>query len=73
MPVDKSFIEAITLIREKHPDRKPLWAGKHLNLKDIVGHIKCPKCGGRLDYSISGYNNHIHGKCETDGCLGWMM
>ena len=41
--------------------------------KTTTGVIECPKCKGRLHYSVSGYNGHIHGKCETDGCLSWMQ
>ena len=30
--------------------------------------------GGELGYSISSYNGHIHGQCNTTrGCLSWMM
>lgn len=34
--------------------------------------IKCPACEGRLHLSQSGYNGHVHGKCETKGCVSWM-
>jgi len=37
-----------------------------------VGTIKCPKCGGKLNYHIAN-NGHVHGKCETGGCLDWMQ
>lgn len=37
------------------------------------GIIECPMCKGKLHYSISGFNGHIWGKCETEGCLSWMM
>ena len=39
--------------------------------RGIVGTIKCPKCGGKLNYSVSDYNGHIHGQCETKDCLAW--
>lgn len=32
----------------------------------------CPACGGRLHMSHSGYNGHVWGKCETEGCVSWM-
>lgn len=32
----------------------------------------CPVCGGKLHLSHSGYNGHVWGKCETEGCLAWM-
>lgn len=34
--------------------------------------IECPCCKGRLHLSQSAYNGHVHGKCETDGCVSWM-
>jgi len=35
------------------------------------GTVVCPKCKGELGYSISSYNGHIHGRCNTTrGCLG---
>lgn len=38
-----------------------------------IGEIACPSCdGGRLRYSVAGYNGHMHGKCSTPGCVSWM-
>lgn len=34
--------------------------------------IVCPACNGRLHLSQSSYNGHVHGRCETDGCVAWM-
>jgi hypothetical protein len=34
--------------------------------------IECPKCQGRLHLSQSSYNGHVHGRCETEGCVSWM-
>lgn len=34
--------------------------------------IECPACGGRLHLSQSSYNGHVHGRCETVGCVSWM-
>lgn len=38
------------------------------------GVINCPACGGikTLGFSRSGYNGHIHARCETQGCVSWM-
>jgi len=36
------------------------------------GTDKCPICGNKLHWKISSYNAHMHGTCETDGCLNWM-
>ena len=34
--------------------------------------VECPACNGKLHLSISSYNGHVHGKCETAGCVSWM-
>jgi hypothetical protein len=34
--------------------------------------IECPACKGRLHLSQSSYNGHVHGHCETKGCVSWM-
>lgn len=34
--------------------------------------VECPACKGRLHLSIAAYNGHVHGKCETEGCVSWM-
>lgn len=36
------------------------------------GTIECPCCGGKLSFSRSGYNGHIHARCSTEGCVRWM-
>lgn len=35
--------------------------------------IVCPVCGGQLRYSVASYNGHMHGRCETEGCVAWMQ
>lgn len=37
-----------------------------------AGEIDCPVCGKTLKFTRSGYNGHIHARCETDGCVSWM-
>ena len=34
--------------------------------------VECPVCKGALHLSQSSYNGHVHGKCETAGCVSWM-
>ena len=37
------------------------------------GVIDCPKCGGdRLHWSRARSNGHVHARCETNDCLGWI-
>ena len=58
--------KAIVEIRKLHPKINGKWPG-------VTGNIICPECGKNLHYSVSSYNGHIWGKCETDKCLAWMM
>lgn len=32
----------------------------------------CPVCGGKLHLSHAAFNGHVHGRCETEGCMSWM-
>lgn len=34
--------------------------------------IECPACKGRLHLSQAACNGHVHGHCETKGCVSWM-
>ena len=34
--------------------------------------IECPACKGRLHLAQAAYNGHVHGRCETEGCVAWM-
>lgn len=34
--------------------------------------IKCPACGGLLHLAQASTNGHVHGSCETEGCVSWM-
>jgi len=35
--------------------------------------VPCPACGtGQLHLSITAYNGHVWGHCDTKGCLAWM-
>lgn len=50
----------VSRIKEEHKKRD--WSG----VEDG------PICKGKLHLSHSGYNGHVHGKCETEDCLAWM-
>lgn len=47
------------------------WRTAHRG-KSAVEVVECPACRGRLHLSISSYNGHVHGRCETEGCVEWM-
>lgn len=40
--------------------------------KNWSGSRTCPVCSGVLHLSISSCNGHVHGRCETSGCVHWM-
>ena len=44
---------------------------KHMG-QDARGFVVCPVCEGKLHYTHAGWNGHVHGGCETNGCLSWM-
>lgn len=47
------------------------WRDAHKG-KSAAEVVDCPACGGRLHLSISSYNGHVHGRCETADCVSWM-
>lgn len=59
---------------ERHLKCTPLIVALKKEYKGRSGRVvrECPVCGGNLHMSISGYNGHVHGKCETVGCVEWM-
>lgn len=41
--------------------------------RGVSGEIECPAClNGRLRYSVSGHNGHIHASCSNQECVRWM-
>jgi hypothetical protein len=47
--------------------------GEPSNYVSGGGSIRCPVCNdGKLRYSRSSYNGHIHARCQTIGCVEWM-
>lgn len=48
------------------------WRVKPKPAQDRAEVVACPICKGRLHLSQSAYNGHVHGTCETAGCLEWM-
>jgi hypothetical protein len=39
-----------------------------------AGTIDCPVCNGKesLQFSLSGYNGHVHARCKTADCVSWI-
>lgn len=68
----KAMLVAVAEIKKKHKVVME-WENPTGKNKAAEGHIECPICKGRLNYTISSYNGHVWGQCETEGCLSWMM
>lgn len=60
------FEKQVTVMTGILPWRK---AHKGKSAQEVV---ECPACKGRLHLSIAAYNGHVHGRCETSGCVSWM-
>lgn len=61
--------DSVKAVNAAHKDAKAKGFGKN---NGGVSEMTCPICGGLLRYSVAAYNGHIHGKCETEGCVQWM-
>lgn len=48
------------------------WRVRPKPAQDRAEVVECPICKGRLHLSQSAYNGHVHGACETEGCVRWM-
>lgn len=48
------------------------WRVRPKPTEDRRGTVECPVCKGKLHLSQSSYNGHVHGACETPGCVSWM-
>jgi hypothetical protein len=47
------------------------WRRAHKG-KSAAEVVECPACKGRLHLTIASTNGHVHGHCETEGCVSWM-
>lgn len=63
----KAQDELVALLIKAMVDIRKETKGK----RGITGVIPCPKCGGTLNFTVSSYNGHVHGRCQTEGCLAW--
>lgn len=48
------------------------WRVRPKPARDRAEVVECPVCKGRLHLSQSSHNGHVHGACETVGCVRWM-
>jgi len=60
-----AFISNLQIVRPtivKAQKESGEWAGK----------VECPKCAKPLHWRMAQSNQHIHARCETEGCVSWM-
>ena len=68
--MDRASEKTLNAVKATHEDaiKKGLRKGH-----GGYGTLPCPTgCGGMLEYSVSSYNGHIHGRCKTPHCVQWM-
>ncbi|MDD0837865.1 hypothetical protein PSQ40_04705 [Curvibacter sp. HBC61] len=64
--MNKHRIAAITEVKLKHcpaPTYKPP--------ADVRSTMTCPKCGGRLAFTVSSQTGISTGRCNSVGCVTW--
>lgn len=62
-----------TEVKPADKDDLHRWFRPQPNYFSGSGEMACPVCKtGRLRYSRSGYNGHVHASCSTEGCVRWM-
>ena len=60
-------------VRTLDPNNEHRWHKPQDNYYSGAGEMACPICGtGKLRYSRSGYNGHVHAACTTETCVRWM-
>lgn len=68
-----TFQDIATIVRLVRA-RTGIPAGREHRPKNPVdGDMPCPFCTGTLRFGISSYNNHMHARCTSDGCVAFMM
>lgn len=67
---DDEWEDYLKLISKVRTGIKP-WRDAHKG-KSAREVVECPACSGKLHLSISSYNGHVHGHCETEGCVSWV-
>jgi len=67
----KESIERIAIVRPMILKHAGCEKGKPKVSK--VGEFSCLVCKtGKLHYSVSSYNGHVHAACDTKDCVQWM-
>ena len=76
-PTEKEIEESNAWIEQAIANIKeaaPLISKLKEEFKDVGGYgtRNCPVCGNIFHFTVAECNGHVHGKCETTGCLRFM-
>ena len=64
--LNRHRVAAITAVKLEHcpaPAYKPA--------ADVKSTMSCPKCKGRLTYTVSAESGMSTGRCSSAGCVNW--
>jgi len=63
---------SIETIREKHNLGKRLCTlYSNPPQETLTSDIPCPKCGGKISYTILEYTGFTYGSCANTQCINW--
>lgn len=75
----EDMLKVCEAVRAKHPTAKKTDHSREAFNQgrpkaDVRDKMPCPICRtGTMHYAISGYNGHIHAKCDTASCIAFMQ
>lgn len=77
LPTDEEIIkfeESIRQVLDRHMKLDPWIAGmRKKHRKDgFRGIVECPVCAGKLHFTVSSYNGHTSGRCESENCVNYI-
>jgi hypothetical protein len=77
LPTDAEIAEheaAIKAVVDRHTKMAP-WI-RDMRMKHrkegFRGVVECPVCKGRLHFTVSNYNGHTSGRCESENCVNYI-
>lgn len=77
LPTDEEIKEheaAIQAVIDRHMKMAP-WISdmrKKYRQTGFQGVVDCPLCGKKLHFTVSNYNGHTSGRCETENCVNYI-
>ena len=77
LPTDEEIAKHEASIREvveRHMKLDPWISGmrKKYRQTGFQGIVECPICQGKLHFTVSTYNGHTSGRCESENCVNYI-